>query len=109
MSSFFNRKYENLCVTEHYLTRSKDVFILLDVNTLDVFILDETEGNIIKALNNNKCTAEKGIGFLAEEYGESFVTGKIDEFFLNGILIKKETKVESNANIQTCKRIPREL
>jgi uncharacterized protein len=93
---YINMKYNDFSVTEHYITRSKGDFIFMDVNTLDIYILDEAEKNIIKALNSNKCTAEKELNVLAEEYGESLVTGKIDELFLNGILRKRETKDENN-------------
>lgn len=90
-----NKKYINLSVVEHYVSKYKGDFIFMDVNTLDVYILNEIEKNIIKVINKYP---DKGLNTITEKYGELAVTRKIDELLKNGILKKKEKKNETNAN-----------
>ena len=89
-----NNKYNNLYVTEHFVSKCKDSFTFMEVNTLDVCTLDEIEYNIIKALK--KRTWDKGLNTLVEKYGDQVVATKIDELLGNGILKNKEAKNESN-------------
>lgn len=85
-----NKKYNNLYVIEHFVSRCKSDYIFMDVITLDIYILDEIENNIIKLIN--KYPVEKGLNTLIEKYGEVIVNEHIDELLRNGILKKKEEK-----------------
>lgn len=90
-----NENYNNLSSSEHYVTKINRDYIFMDVNTLEVYILDEIENNIIKVIN--KYPGVKGLDTLLRKYGEPIVTERIDELLRNDILKKKEGKKEDDA------------
>lgn len=90
-----NENYNNLGSSEHYVTKINRDYIFMDVNTLEVYILDEIENNIIKVIN--KYPGVKGLDTLLRKYGEPIVTERIDELLRNDILKKKEGKKEDDA------------
>jgi len=90
-----NNMYNDFDIVEHYVFKSVSGYILMDVNTLDVCILDEIENNIVKVLN--KHPANNRLNMLIEKYGELIVAKNIDELLRNGILKKKEEKNETDA------------
>lgn len=97
MHDYMNRKYSSLCLAEHYITRSRGDFIIMNVNTLDIYFLDEAEKDIIRTYIKSKCISDQELSVLEAKYGELVIAAKIDELLENGILKKKEAKDKSNA------------
>lgn len=90
-------KNNNLYVTEHFTTRNNSDYILMDVNTLDVYILNELEMSLIKAFKKGRINVKRELNNLVKEYGESLVVGILDQLFINGILRSKEVTSEHNS------------
>jgi uncharacterized protein len=82
--------YRNLSSIEHYIFKSYDDFIFLDVKTLDVYILNEIEKDIIeiasKSFNNNHWN------ILIKNYEESIIIQSLESLLKNGLLKKKNIK-----------------
>ncbi len=101
--------YNNLYITEHYSFKHNELFIFMDVHNLEVYILDEIENNIIKAIK--KHNTNNGLYELEEQYGEPIITGKTKELLKNGILKNKEVnkcsiaKQQNNYNVDTINSI----
>lgn len=86
-----NKIYDNIGIVEHYIFKHKDDYILMDVNTLDVYILDEFENKIIKTLN--KSCRDHELNKLIATFGGKAVSEKTDELLKNGVLkLNKEKK-----------------
>jgi len=91
---------KNLCVTEHYSFNSKDDYIFMDVNTLDIYILDEIDNEIIKVLikaHENKC-----LNTLIAKYGDLVIMNKINELYATGIIKKSVINKKENARNSIC-------
>ena len=87
----------NFYITDHYVCKYKDGFIYMDVNTLDVFIIEEIDSNIIKAIK--KYPIDEALNLLSVKYSKQIIAEHIAELQKNGILRKAEDKNEKEATI----------
>jgi uncharacterized protein len=81
-----HNNYNNLSVAEHYIVKNNRDYIYLDVNSLEVFLLDETDHQIISAVKNNN--KEDSLTNLVKKYGETVIDKHIDELQKNGVFSK---------------------
>ncbi len=79
-----DKTYKNSNVIEHYSFKYGDYYILMDVNTLDVVILDEIENSIVKTFEQNN--VEEELNKLKKQFKNAVVKEKISELIKNGIL-----------------------
>ena len=91
-----NKILNNFFVSEHYLCKYKKEFIYLDVNTLDVFILDEIDNCILKTINNYP--DGEGLNIPVLKYSREIICEHIDELQKNCIINVLENKIEKEAN-----------
>lgn len=89
-----NELYTDLDVTEHYAFKYKHDYLLMNVNTLDVFILDSIEYDMVKEINKY---GNNGLNTLLEKYGELAVDKNLSELSDNGILKKKNRSKVTHA------------
>lgn len=71
----------------------------MDVNTLEVYVLDNIEDSIIQFFK--KTSSNRTIKPLSKLFGESVVKNKIDELLNNNILFDKRIAIENIEDINT--------
>lgn len=85
-----NKIYKSLYAIEHYIFKKDGDFVFLNVNTLDVYVLNEIEGGIIKEIN--KHPTDYRFSVLIEKHGEPIIVDSIENLLENGILKKENEK-----------------
>lgn len=88
--STMDKRYDNLLAKEYHLLRDNRNIILVDVKTLEVYILDELEGSIIEAMTG--ASANEKIDVLITDYGNVSVNEKVKGLSESGILVNKDKK-----------------
>ena len=83
--------HENISVIEHYSFKYGSYYMLMDVNTLDVYVLNEIENNIVKAFGQYNVKEE--LYGLKKKLKGTVVKQTINDLIENGIL---KNTIENN-------------